>query len=611
MPPYEKALLINLLGHAAGTVIFAIFLALFLRDRVGARMRGSRLTGTAAALALIWNAGSLAYLLLRQPQGDGADEPSLLATASFSALSLLPAVLLHISLRQTMPWIRISAYLLSAAAVLLHCSEHWSHSEERHRVALFVITVGFGILTVASAAMTFFRGRTAPVSRLLGSMSLALFAMSFAHFGSHDSNAWSNELFFHHAGLPLAVFVLLQDYRFLLVDAFLRFVTSTLLAGSVVALALRVPLPQTSNAALRQSLTFAVFCIAMLVFAAFHGPVQAWLTRAVFRRPNAEDSAQTLRLGGPQTGSDDYLQWASQQLSRFLNAERVEAADALDSCGNLSPHPAADHSPAQHLQHQPEWVEAIAPLNGPPETKRLLLFGRRRGGRRYLSEDYAFLGEMAAIIGQRLNDFHAREMQRLVSEAELKALQSQINPHFLFNALNTIYGTIPRQSQDARRMVRNLSDIFRYALQAGQTAVTLESELEIVRAYLEIEQLRFGDRLRVVIEAPQHLLQKRIPMLTVQPLVENAIKHAIALRPQGGTVTLRVLALNSSEGGGLRVEVSDTGSGSASIRHGKGAEIGLTNVRRRLTLHFGSEAVVQERFDPQGSTVTISLPQQS
>ena len=150
----------------------------------------------------------------------------------------------------------------------------------------------------------------------------------------------------------------------------------------------------------------------------------------------------------------------------------------------------------------------MAPFNGPPRAKRLLLFGRRRGGRRYLSEDYAFLGQMAGIISERLSEFHSREMERLVSEAELKALQSQINPHFLFNALNTIYGSIPRESQDARKMVRNLSDIFRYSLQAGEATVTIERELEIVQAYLEIEQLRFGHRLKVEVNAPADLLQK-------------------------------------------------------------------------------------------------------
>ena len=88
-------------------------------------------------------------------------------------------------------------------------------------------------------------------------------------------------------------------------------------------------------------------------------------------------------------------------------------------------------------------------------------------------------------------------MNRLVSQAELRALQSQINPHFLFNALNTLYGTIPREAAGARRMVLNLAEIFRYFLQSDKTFVPLAQEMQIVRAYLEVEQLRLGDRLSV------------------------------------------------------------------------------------------------------------------
>ena len=601
MPPYEKALLVNILGHATGTVIFGIFLALFLRDRAGARLRGSWLTIVAAALALIWNAGSLVALLTKsQPQS--GDDTSILASLSFSALSLLPAVLLHISLRRTLAPLRISAYLLSAAAVVLHISEHWSPSSvERHGTGLLVITLGFGVLTIVSASVDLFRGRTAPGSRLLGSMSLAIFSMSFLHFGSHAGNAWSNELFFHHAGLPLAIFVLLQDYRFLLVDAFLRFLASALLAGFVGVVVLKVPLPQTASSALHQSLTLGLFCGAMLVYAALHSLVQSWLTRSVFRRPNADESAQSLRLEGPQEGPTEYLAWCLVQIAKYLAVERIEAVDSLDSCGNDSPHPAADHG----HDGQPDWVEAMAPLNGSPGSKRLLLLGRRRGGRRYLSEDYAFLGQMASVMSERLSEYHAREMQRVITEAELKALQSQINPHFLFNTLNTIYGTIPRSSPDARKMVRNLSDIFRYALQPGHSTVSIEKELEIVRAYLEIEQLRLGERLTVEIEATQEALHFRIPMLTIQPIVENAVKHAIAVHPLGGIVGIRI---TSNQDGGIRIAVSDTGSGG--VPHATGSEIGLASVRRRLELQFGSEATVEGRFASAGGMVTLHLPGQ-
>lgn len=599
MPPYENALVVNLVGHAAGTLIFGIFLALFLSDRAGSRLRGSWLTVLAAALALTWNAGSLAALLVAKQD----NEDSLLAAISFSALSLLPAVLLHISMRDTLAPLRICAYGLSGAAVALHVSEHFRRQPELHSFGILIITMGFGVLTLISAAIAVVRGRTAPGSRLLASMSLALFATSFAHFGVHDGHAWSNELFFHHAGLPLAVFVLLQDLRFLLLDAFLRFLASATLAAIIAAATLRAPIPATGNAALQQSLAIGLLCAAMLLFAAVHSFVQQWLTRTVFRRPNADDAARKLRVEGPDQ-ADEYLAWSVIQLASFLNAEQVESMDSPDGCGNPSPHPASDHD---HLSGgYPDWVEAMAPLHASAaHPKRLLLFGRRRGGLRYLSEDYLFLGQMANVISERLSEFHNREMQKLVTEAELRSLQAQINPHFLFNALNTIYGTIPRNSPEARKMVRNLSDIFRYSLQAGEGTVALDREVEIVRAYLEIEQLRFGDRLRVEIETAPEVASYRIPALTLQPLVENAIKHAIALNPAGGLVRLRAIA---TEEGGLEVQVSDTGKGTSGGEPEAGASIGIENVRRRLELSYGPLAAVALRLEASGSDVTVRFP---
>ena len=123
------------------------------------------------------------------------------------------------------------------------------------------------------------------------------------------------------------------------------------------------------------------------------------------------------------------------------------------------------------------------------------------------------------------NSFAALKCANLMSQAELRALQAQINPHFLFNALNTLYGTIGRENPEARRLVLNLADVFRYFLQSDRTFIPVEEELRIVRAYLEIEELRLGPRLRTEIEIDDLALQVSIPALSIQPLVENAVKH--------------------------------------------------------------------------------------
>jgi two-component system LytT family sensor kinase len=182
-------------------------------------------------------------------------------------------------------------------------------------------------------------------------------------------------------------------------------------------------------------------------------------------------------------------------------------------------------------------------------------------------------------------------MQNLVSQAELKALQAQINPHFLFNALNTLYGTIDRANAEARRLVLNLADVYRYLLRSERALVTVEEELRIVRAYLEIEALRLGAKLRAEVDADPAALLVKIPLLTIQPLVENAVKHGVAPRMEAGFVCLKIRA----NGEAVSVEISNSGEwkNPPGPSVGSAAGIGLTNVRRRLELCYGADA----RFD--------------
>jgi two-component system sensor histidine kinase LytS len=231
-----------------------------------------------------------------------------------------------------------------------------------------------------------------------------------------------------------------------------------------------------------------------------------------------------------------------------------------------------------------------------------VLLGRRLGGRRYLSEDLLALHRAASVVVEQIEQYRESEMRRLVAQAELRALQSQINPHFLFNALNALYGIIPREAKGARETVLHLADIFRYFLETRKTFLPLEEELHIVKAYLEVERLRLGDKLHTEIRVDPETLRVPIPILTVQPLVENAIKHGIAPKADGGTVSIET-RLDSA--GSLLVVVADTGSGFAENKSGG---IGLENVTRRLELHYGSEARLHVESDASGSRVSFSIP---
>jgi LytS/YehU family sensor histidine kinase len=262
--------------------------------------------------------------------------------------------------------------------------------------------------------------------------------------------------------------------------------------------------------------------------------------------------------------------------------------------------------PAVSSAAQWNWAEAVVPVRLGQGNSKLILLGRRQGGQRYLGEDLDALAIAAAEISEQIESLRRQEMNRLVSQAELRALQSQMNPHFLFNALNTLYGSIPRESTAARRMVLNLADIFRYFLQSDKTFVPLAEEMQIVRAYLEVEQSRLGDRLSVEIHVEDAALPVVIPVLSIQPLVENAIKHGVAQRTDPGYIRIRA----TLQDGDLRVTVENSAAPATPSRvaDAPGAGVGLQNVRRRLEICYGSASGLQLSFTPQATTAELSIP---
>jgi two-component system LytT family sensor kinase len=173
--------------------------------------------------------------------------------------------------------------------------------------------------------------------------------------------------------------------------------------------------------------------------------------------------------------------------------------------------------------------------------------------------------------------------------------------------LNTLYGIIPREASGARQTVLNLSDIFRYFLQSERTFIRLADELELVKSYLEIELLRLGPRLEIDIDVDEAALSVQIPVLSIQPLVENAIKHGLA--PKAGRGLLSITAkVDRAE---VLVAVQDTGMGVSSgtpLLDRSGAGVGLSNVQRRLQLCFGDRAKLLMDSGPFGTRVQFSIP---
>lgn len=195
------------------------------------------------------------------------------------------------------------------------------------------------------------------------------------------------------------------------------------------------------------------------------------------------------------------------------------------------------------------------------------------------------------------------ELSVVMKEAQLRALRAQVNPHFIFNCLNSLRALIVEDPLRAQNMVTQLSDILRYSLQSSATdTVRLGIELEAVDSYLKLEGVRLEERLRVAMDIQPESLDARVPPMLVQTLVENGIKHGVATLPHGGELQVS----SRVENGALHLRVSNSGQLRPSA---SGTQIGLENARKRLRLMYGDDASLSIENDGPGSVVArVMLP---
>ncbi len=581
--------LVNTIGHAAGTLIFGLLLYLFFvdwrRNPSGRRV----LPTVAAALAFLWNLGSLVGLAAEPRSGLG---PELIIALSFSVLSFLPAVLLQISAENS-PRLIVAGYVLSAAAASLHVAELADGTPRLHYAAVLLITVGFGVLTSVVVVRGFGGPRSGASRRLAASMMLFLFAISFVHFGpnhgdsNHGGGGWSGEIALHHAGIPLSLFVLLQDYRFLLLDTFIRFLVNALLAAATVSAVVLVGVHFASLTGVEArpfyaGLEFVAACLLLIAFGAGRQRVQALVTRVVFMRANPDDAmARLQQVAAAQPEESAFLMAAAETIADFFACVRFGWAD----------------------QTSGGWALLTRSVHFSRGDHQVLRLGPRRGGRLFLSEDLSALDRLLLETARQVDRLRSSEMQALVAKGELQALQAQINPHFLFNTLNTIYGSIPRTAQDARSLILNLSDILRYSLSTERALIPIEDEVKIVTAYLAIEQARLGPRLQTKIEVDPLASAAEIPAFSIQPLVENAITHGAGAQAGTGYVKLAIATKNER----VQVEISNSGAfDHSSKRAGHG--MALNNVRRRLAICYGDDANFTISSDSESTVVRFNVP---
>jgi len=270
---------------------------------------------------------------------------------------------------------------------------------------------------------------------------------------------------------------------------------------------------------------------------------------------------------------------------------------------------------AELAKDRVELALAVRPDN---EMSGVILIGPRAYGQAWLSEELSVLRAVSAQISRTLENLrlhearrkHAiaeEELRRLVAQSELKALRAQIDPHLFFNALNSVSALIGDDPAAAEELLEDLSDLFRHSFKQSREFIELGEELALVETYLKVEKVRLGDKLQFNKAVLAEALHFKIPALTIQPLVENAVRHGLAKHNGGGVITLSAAVRNE----GLNVSVADTGAGIAASALPQlfTSGVGLSNVNDRLRRIYGEQTRLQIDSAPgQGTTVSFVIP---
>lgn len=376
---------------------------------------------------------------------------------------------------------------------------------------------------------------------------------------------------------------------------------SVVLTGAVLTLTL----PWTDGippGAARPWLFAMLLLPVALLMPWLHGRVGRLLDRLWFGREFTPMDAITHVLGGMQRATDEPSLRAAAEAT-LAEMFRRRMVIALDD----QPLP----------EGSSEVVDIRTPVSG---TQIRMATVPESTGRALLSEDLVLLKSLGSVFGFMLENVRlqrrrqeqeqvAQELRLQTSRSELKALRAQINPHFLFNALNAIASLIHTDPARADAAVEQLAEVFRYTLRRSEHEwAPLDQELAFARAYLDVEQARFGRRLTFSIDADPALARAHVPSMLLQTLVENAVKHGISRLRTPGRIDVQA----RRDGTRVRLEVRDTGPGPDAAHDPRpaavGESFGLRSVRDRLEKHFGGAASLALQRDGEVTVAAIEMP---
>jgi len=436
--------------------------------------------------------------------------------------------------------------------------------------------------------------------------------------------------------IPFGIFAAYRFYQATFIDivlkrgaALLVLLALSLPYAQIIESRLLSPLLRMTNPALRSIFLTAVWIALIALYPGLRDYIYHFFDYYIFRRRSRASLLETLdkRLY-TVTDTDSLLKAASDALrdafackeaffipKQKLSEEFSELMTEQDEVVLLRKQIKGDDT---KIPLTDENIKLALPIRAGGESAGAIILGERAYGQEYLSEDLSFLRAAAAQISRALENMnlheakrkHAvaeEELRKLVAESELKALRAQIDPHFFFNALNSVAALISRKPLAAEELIEDLADLFRQSFKQSRDFITLDEELQLVETYLKVEKMRLGEKLQYRKAISPNALAIKIPALTVQPLVENAVKHGIGGSPDGGVITLSVALKNDC----LNIVVSDTGAGISPslLPQILSRGVGLGNVNDRLVrIYSGATRLNIDSLTGQGTTVSFTIP---
>lgn len=620
---------LHLVGYLAGTVVYALLLLTLWQSRTSGFKRSGFAIGV---LGLVWNLGNLMAVAVASTTVGWA-RPLIDATA-YTALGALPAVAAHSAFRSpvtplgrrlTVP-VTAVAYIVAVGLGVAHLRQALLFDFAPSPPGMRLGTLAFVGIAVAAGLAT--RGQ-AGWRRALWVVALGLSSLSGLHLArSLQPESWTLELLGHHASPLLALAILYQDYPFALADRFLKRAL-TLLGMTAVVAGTYALLPMVLSASAMRTAPPAIgLGLGVLAACCYPGLQRgsAWLVDHFILRRDTHGLVRREIADATDAATDQHALLAAvcDRLGRVLGAAEATWTLLDGTPARLGPTDGGDSRAVVTAIDSRRGATLVLPTSDAPRfCIRLRHLG---GGRRLTADDVALLESVAATVARRIDALrldlervvHAvreQESRTLAAEAELTALRAQLNPHFLFNALNTVGHLIQTAPDRALDTLLDLTDLLRRVLKSEGRYTTLGREMEVIEAYLQIERARFEERLGVDLDVDARLHSVEIPPLAILPLVENAIKHGIARSLRPGRVGVSARVGNPAGGAAterqLIVTVSDTGAdtaaGELSPRFRTG--VGLANLERRLLAYYADRASLTIRHPSTGGTaVEVRLP---